>query len=83
MNKYKYFFAILAILFLTINMMWAQTITFYTGGTTGTASWSTEQIHSGSRSAKLATITTNDRGAVRIEYTAGILKLEEMPCFTP
>lgn len=55
----------------------SPTVTFRTGGT-GTAAWSAEQQHSGLRSAKLATVATDDHGGVRFEFAPGELILDDL-----
>lgn len=55
----------------------SPTVTFIPGGT-GTAELTAEQAHSGSYSAKLATIIGDDHGMVRFEFAPGELTLDDL-----
>jgi len=56
----------------------SPTVTFMVQDTTGTAAWTAEQANTGLRSAKLATITTADRGMARFEFAPGELALDDL-----
>jgi hypothetical protein len=77
-------FALVLVLSMTLMMAvpaaaatLSPTVTFIKGGT-GTAVPTTVGSHSGSGSAKLATISGDDRGMVRFEFAPGELTLDEL-----